>query len=426
MRICLFEDRGVADLDPLTLTRPAFDLLCGITSLAAKQTRFFAPCTSGALVRPFLADLLRERRPDLPVNDAAWLGQGPTVLVNARWLPPDGLRPDLTGESFVATIDGEVAYAFVTPELLAGVTPGNIDLHLEEWKSLLPRREAGGTMIGRPWELVERNGEEIERDLRARGDRGLNKRPMDFSLVGPAGRLRLDPSAKIEPLVVADTTNGAVVVDRDAHIAAFTRLEGPCYVGPGSQIHGAKIRGGTSIGPYCHIGGEVEASIVHGFSNKYHDGFLGHSYVGEWVNIGAGAQTSDLRHDYGEVILTLGGLRIPTGSHKVGSFIGDHTKIAIGSLLNTGSNVGAFAGLLPTGRLLPRCVPSFCRVNDGAVAENEDCEILFATAQEVMRRRGVELSETQLEVYRRVYDQTALARRQTLRENERPRMRRTA
>ena len=79
-----------------------------------------------------------------------------------------------------------------------------------------------------------------------------------------------------------------MVIDEDASIAAFTRLEGPCCIGPGAHILGAKIRAGTTIGPHCRIGGEVEASIVHGYANKYHDGFLGHSYVGEWVNLGAG------------------------------------------------------------------------------------------------------------------------------------------
>ncbi len=247
-----------------------------------------------------------------------------------------------------------------------------------------------------------------------------------MALVGPARGLVIDPSVRLEPMVVADTTNGPVIVDRDVTLSAFTRLEGPCFIGPGSQVLGAKIRGGTTIGRVCRIGGEVEASIVHGFTNKYHDGFLGHSYVGEWVNIGAGAQTSDLRHDYGEVIVTVGGMRVPTGQSKAGSYIGDHAKIGLGALLNTGSNIGAFASVLPAGKLLPRYVPSFCAVAHGALAENDDMELLFATAEEVMRRRGVCLTETQQEVYRRVYDQTALQRKQALRELEPRKQRRVA
>src|SRR5262249_37850056 len=211
------------------------------------------------------------------------------------------------------------AYAAVTPADLAGCTPANLDAFLDEWKSTLPQREAGGCMIARPWDLLQHNAAQIAGDFRARGvNEQAGCRPMDFALVGPVKGLCIDPSACLDPLVAADTTNGPVVIDRDAIIGPFTRLEGPCYVGPGSHVLGAKIRAGTSIGPMCRVGGEVEECILQGFSNKYHEGFLGHSWLGEWVNIGAGAQTSDLRHDYGEVVMTVGGLRVPTGRNKVG------------------------------------------------------------------------------------------------------------
>ena len=103
MRVCLFEDRHVEDLEPLTLTRPAHDLLCGLTSLAAKQWHSFAPCATGVLVRPHLADLQRQQRRGVAVNDLDWLRAGPTVLVNSRWLPPPGYVADV-GRPCVATV----------------------------------------------------------------------------------------------------------------------------------------------------------------------------------------------------------------------------------------------------------------------------------------------------------------------------------
>ena len=428
MRICLFEDHGFLDLEPLALTRPIFDLYCGLTTLSAKQSRFFAPCTVGALVRPFLADLVRQNRPDMPVNDAAWLGAGPTIMVNARWLPPEDSRGALLAASgsCIGVVEGEVAFAVLTPDRLKGLTPATLSDFLAAWKQTLPQHEVGGRMIARPWDLVNANGEQIVGEFRSRNSSRLECRPLNVSMVGPAGSLCIDRTARLDPLVVVDTTNGPVVIDRGAVIGAFTRLEGPCYVGPGTHVLGGKVRGGATLGPYCRIGGEVEASIVQGFANKYHDGYLGHSYVGEWVNIGAGVQVSDLRHDYGEVTVPANGLKIPTGSSKVGSFIGDHTKIGIGSLLNTGSNIGAFANVLPAGCLLPRSVPSFCKVSHGALAENDSCEALFATAEEVMRRRGVQLTEEHREVYRRAYDQTALQRRQALHDDDRLRLRKSA
>ena len=126
------------------------------------------------------------------------------------------------------------------------------------------------------------------------------------------------------------------MIDRDAVVQSFSRLEGPCYIGKESWIVGGKLRGGTTIGPCSRVGGEVEASIIQGNSNKYHDGFLGHSYVGEWVNLAAATQTSDLRNDYDLVKVTLNG-DISTGKSKVGSYIGDHAKTGLSGALNTGS-----------------------------------------------------------------------------------------
>src|SRR5204862_781774 len=139
---------------------------------------------------------------------------------------------------------------------------------------------------------------------------------------------------------------GPVIIDREARVKAFSRLEGPCYIGSKTWVLGAKVSSST-IGPVCRIGGEVEASIVHGFSNKAHEGFLGHSYVGEWVNLAAGTQVGDLRNDYGMVRCTINGQRLPTGLTKVGAFFGDHAKTGLNPLINTGSVFGAFCQLLP-------------------------------------------------------------------------------
>ncbi|HLW68979.1 MAG TPA: putative sugar nucleotidyl transferase [Gemmataceae bacterium] len=429
MRICLFEDHSVFDLEPLTLTRPVFDLLCGTSSLGQKQGRYFRPSAAGAMVRPCLAPLLREQDPHLPVNDSAWLGLGPVVMVNGRWLPPadDGGFVLVPFEPCLGMIGNEVAWAVVEPEHLIGCTPLTLPHLLDDWKQTLPWRQAGGQMIARPWDLIEQNRDSLIADFQQFGaPSSIAKRPNALSVVGPEAQLWLDPTARVDPQVVVDTTSGPVIVDRCAFIASFTRLEGPCYVGPGSQVLGGKIRTGTTIGPYCRIGGEVEASIVHGFSNKYHDGFLGHSYVGEWVNIGAGAHTSDLRHDYGEVIITVAGARVTTGCTKVGSFIGDHTKIGLGCLLNTGTNIGVFASVLPAGKLLPRHVPSFCSVKHGNLAENDDMEELLPTAEEVMARRGIRFTRTHQHLYRAVYAQTEAQRREALPQAEQRRWARSA
>src|SRR5262249_55494408 len=158
-------------------------------------------------------------------------------------------------------------------------------------------------------------------------------RPSTLTLIGPSDALWVHETARVDPFVVADTSNGPVVIDRDAVITSFTRLEGPCHVGPRTQVFRANVRAGTSLGPNCRVGGEVSASILIANSNKSHEGYVGHSYVGEWDNLGAGTHVADRRNDYNAVRVMLDGHRVDTGRMKVGAFIGDYVKAGVGCKL---------------------------------------------------------------------------------------------
>lgn len=391
MRICLYEDRGTADLHPLTLTRPASDLLCGLTALGRKQLRHFGAETAGYLCRPALAEWLRARAPGTPVNDPTWLRAAPAVLVNTRWLPPH--TPAVAGElfaggPFIGTAGGEVAFAVLDARRLQALAPGTVDDCLNDWLQALPRREVGGCVIGRAWELLDHNADEIAHDFEAiydPADAGCP--PAGFGLVGHADRLFIHPDARVEPMVAADTTRGPVVIGEGAVVSAFTRLEGPCAIGPHTHVLGASVRAGATIGPHCRVGGDVEGSVLLGYANKYHGGFLGHSYVGEWVNLAAGTTTGDLRFDYQPVSVSAGGVEISTGRTKVGSVIGDHAKTGLGVLLDCGTTLGCFAQVLPTGALAPRSVPAFHRAGPRGV-KPLNVDRVLETADVVTRRRG--------------------------------------
>jgi UDP-N-acetylglucosamine diphosphorylase/glucosamine-1-phosphate N-acetyltransferase len=434
MHICLFEDNGVLDLEPLTLTRPVFELLCGLDSLAAKQWRSAPPGQRGVLIRPILADLYACNNPDIVTNDPSWLRAAPTLLINGRWLPSLGgtSLPDLIGQSpCVGLVGQEVAFAWVHPEHLTDLSPESVQDCLETWKATLPHRAAGGALFHHLWEIVHRNGDQIIEDWDA-GDwfppeesfTGPGSWP-GLAVIGPHNRILIDRTAHLDPLVVADSTKGPVVIGPDAVITSFSRLEGPCCISRGTQIHGAKIRAGSTLGPQCRIGGEVDASIVQGHSNKYHDGFLGHAYVGEWVNLGAGTQNSDLRNDYGEISVTVNGRLVSTGMTKVGCFLGDHTKTGLGALLNTGLNAGVFCNLLPGG-LLPRYIPSFASWWNMGLADRANLTDLLTTAGEVMRRRGQRFTEAHAALFQALFEQTSGERRRVLREAEMRTLRRTA
>jgi UDP-N-acetylglucosamine diphosphorylase/glucosamine-1-phosphate N-acetyltransferase len=424
MHILVFEDPAVVCLGPLAQTRPAFGLCCGAVSLFERQRRCFDADAVSVLVRPEMAGLSRFLLPDVAVNTTA-PGEPPQVLVNGRWLAPEAVAVE-HGEPGVGLVGDQVAFV-VLPSVpgepgasATGVSPlsfQNLSWHLNHWKAHLPTRPAGGVMIDYPWDLVQNNARALEQDECFWRTHREAIEVAGPSRVGPPERLLVDPSARIEPLVLIDTTNGPVMVDRDAVVGAFSRLEGPCYVGPGTHVLAGRVKG-ASFGPNCRIGGEVESSIVHGHSNKAHDGFLGHSYIGEWVNLGSGTQTSDLRNDYSKVNVTIAGQKVETGLLKVGSFIGDHTKTSISCLLNTGTVAGPFGMVVASRGLLPRTLPAFCIYIEGRLRERTDLGAMFATAATMMGRRNVTWQQEHADFYLDLYERTSGERTRLLRDNE--------
>jgi UDP-N-acetylglucosamine diphosphorylase/glucosamine-1-phosphate N-acetyltransferase len=423
MRLCLYEDGETSNFEPLTLTRPVFDLRCGATTLGEKHARSFPAASVGALLRPTLAPLFAAEHPAVAVNDAAWLdaGDDPVVFVNGRWLPP--AEPiSLSGTSEVGVVADEVAFIVVSAAMVRGLSLETLSWDLSQWSEELPRRTVGGRMLHYSWDLIEHNAAALADDF------GLlaaepGQVPSGVTLVGPRERLWIHPSASIEPLVLIDTTKGPVLILAEAVVQGFSRLEGPCCIGPQTQVLAGRVRN-SSFGPQCRVGGEVESAIIQGHSNKAHDGFLGHSYLGEWVNFGAGTHTSDLRTDYSTIRFSLNGQSVDSGQIKIGAFVGDHTKTSINALLNTGTLIGPFGLLLASGTLLPRVVPPFCQVSHGRIEERRDLRGLFATAATMMGRRNREWTGAHSEFYLSLYEETAERRQRVLTESEQRRMRR--
>jgi UDP-N-acetylglucosamine diphosphorylase / glucose-1-phosphate thymidylyltransferase / UDP-N-acetylgalactosamine diphosphorylase / glucosamine-1-phosphate N-acetyltransferase / galactosamine-1-phosphate N-acetyltransferase len=225
----------------------------------------------------------------------------------------------------------------------------------------------------------------------------------------PEGSLVLgDPAhlislgAGVEPGVVFDLRQGAVVLDQGSEVRSGTRLEGPIYVGPGTRVLGGFLRGSV-FGPECRVRGEVSASVFLGFANKSHDGFVGHSVVGQWVNLGAGTTTSNLKNTYGTVRLEVDGERIETGRQNLGSLIGDHAKTAIGTMLGTGTVISAGANVFGPSTP-PKFVPPFAWGCVGSERMSEDG--FLRIAERVMVRRNVVFSVDRRESLRRAYQRS--------------------
>jgi UDP-N-acetylglucosamine diphosphorylase/glucosamine-1-phosphate N-acetyltransferase len=186
---------------------------------------------------------------------------------------------------------------------------------------------------------------------------------------------------------VIDASKGAVVLGDGAIVGANAVLQGPCYIGSQSEVAPlAMIRPGTSIGPKCKVGGEVARAIILGNSNKGHEGFLGDSYLGEWVNLGAGTTTSNLKNTYGPIGIKLGREEVNSGRQFLGALIGDHTKTAIGTRFMSGSYAGC-CSMIATSAHAPRFTPSFSFLTDKGT-EAYRLDKVFEVARAVMARRG--------------------------------------
>jgi len=263
-------------------------------------------------------------------------------------------------------------------------------------------------LIDYPWNLIERNPQTLTEDFRAAGKVGVEGRMHSTSvLFGDDKLVYVAKGAEIHPFVTIDTHGGPVTIEACTEVHPYTRIEGPCYIGPDSVVLGAKIREGCSFGPVCRIGGEIEESIIHGYSNKYHDGFLGHAYVGEWVNLGALCTNSDLKNDYSTGEVNVGGKMIDSGSTKVGATIGDHVKTSIGTLLNTGAIVGTMCVCMAAAGPLPKYIPPFAWFLNGFISKGFGFKRLLKTAAVAMGRRKKSLTDEDRAVLQYAYELTA-------------------
>jgi len=421
MRLVLFdgppEVRG--RFNPLALSHPIWELRCGITSQAEKIAAKVGATDVAGWVPDYMAAAVNEAG-GVPVNDPAALAGDDLLLVNSQVKAADFDVPATGAGEVGVNTNGEVIYVRVGAGDAAKMQaadggkamPCSFGQFVAKAKAALPNVECAAPTYKYIWELVLENPDQIAADFEAMGRSGIEGTVEDPNAIrGSAGDIYIAPGAVIHPMVVLDAEHGPIFLDKDVEVHPFSRIEGPCYVGAGSILLGAKCREGNSIGPVCRIGGEVEESVIQGYSNKYHDGFLGHAYVGEWVNLGAGTTNSDLKNDYGSVSVVMDGRNpIDTGSTKVGSLIGDHTKTSIGTLFNTGSYVGAMALILANGKPLAKHIPSFAWLLDGIVTKGFGRKKLYETAAKAMPRRGKQWTPAQEQMWEAVYEMTAEVR----------------
>ncbi len=403
MKICIFEDRDYDKLYPLTYLRATFELKCGRTSLLEKIKRKFKTHTFCYFVREQLVPCLKTRMQDEPVNDLDAL-KDDLLVINGRCLVTgaDDLQEEGPEEAGIS--EETLVYARVKADTVQKYLKADFSGFLESIKANIKNKNVSLKLISFPWDLISGNGDAIVDDFDMLPQKGISGEFASQAVIyGDADRIYVAEGAKIHPFVVLDTSGGPVIIDKGAIVYPFSRIEGPACIGEDTQIFGAKVRENTAIGPVCMVGGEVEESIMHGYSNKYHDGFLGHSYICEWVNLGALTTNSDIKNDYSIVQVYNRGELFDTNQTKVGCFIGDHTKTSIGTFLNTGSVLGIMSNVMGVGGVLPKFIPSFCWFMNNKPFKGYGFRMFIKTAETAMSRRDKKLTEDDIRLLEYTY-----------------------
>ena len=407
MKIVLYEDNQVKKLFPVTTGRPAYAITCASYRLIDWVEQLGVP-TIG-LVRDYLRTIQELSFPDIrSVNGDR---SNEMLFINARVVPSrssfEVLKNIIENERYGIVRTGDVVAAAFVPA-------GTIELPLEFNESTahnffenqdvkkLPTLGSQLKLMEFPHDAVRYNLECFSENLEYRIEHGNYEEISDGVFVAPG--------AKLGDYFVADTSEGPVVVDNDAQVGPYCYFCGPAYVGPRSRIieHSA-IKDAVSLGHTTKIGGEVEASVVEPFTNKQHHGFLGHSYLGSWINLGAGTCNSDLKNTYGEVKMDYGGNKVISGMQFVGCIMGDYAKSAINTGIFTGKTIGTCSMLYG---FVTTNVPSFVNYARlfGQTTELPP-QVMTSTQKRMFKRRNVEQRPCDIQLLFDMYEMTHDERR---------------
>lgn len=433
MKILLFEDNGIQRLFPATIGRAAFTLSCGgfnlIQLLALTnnelyaQTRKYVEQTTLLDFNPYLPNKVNF---DFPIIDDP---NEPILLVNATLVPSiksieileqiiqSGRpvvvynQPSDNAEAQVHLQDNEAVELLDEPQSIvaAAVVTAQQAWSLFEYKSYpqtiqnaiaklhLPASPFQLPIFQRPHDLVYYHLNCFAENQSYRLAQGEYKEIQDGLFVAP--------EVKLGDYLVANSSNGPIIIDRGASVGPYCYLRGPVYIGPDARIiEHAAIKDRVAVGRTTKIGGEVEASTVEPYTNKQHHGFLGHSYVGSWVNLGAGTCNSDLKNTYGTVVMEYPDGRFQTNMQFLGCIIGDFAKTAINTSIFTGKLIGACSMLYG---YVTRNVPSFVNYARafGQITE-VSLDVLIATQSRMFARRNIVQQDAHIELLKDMYEQT--------------------
>lgn len=392
MNYILFDGPSRNALLPFTFTRPVADILIGIMTIRQKWEMYLGSTTT-TLTEEYLSD----KYPMVELEE--------NVMINASFLPTASLVDliqDLGRNQ--AIFKGEEVVAFYTHDSQEEVDFDSYEIIEFEEETIT---------VNHPWDIFSKNDAAIRSDFDyLTEDRVSQPIPKSVNVISPEN-IFIEEGAKLE-FVTLNASTGPIYIGKDTEIMENSVIRGPFALCDGAVVKLAtKVYGATTVGPQSRIGGEVNNSVLFGYSNKGHDGFLGNSVLGEWCNIGADSNNSNLKNNYEEVKLwnyeTEGFAK--TGLQFCGLMMGDHSKCGINTMFNTGTVVGVSANIFGSG--FPRnFVPSFSW-GGAAGFSTYITKKAFQTAKIVMSRRGLEFDDQEAAILEHVFEETKKWRKES-------------
>jgi UDP-N-acetylglucosamine diphosphorylase/glucosamine-1-phosphate N-acetyltransferase len=390
MNYILFDGPSRNNLLPFTYTRPVADIRIGILTIREKWEAYL-----GFTTTTLTEEYLSEKYPMVEMDE--------NVMINASYLPNTELAEIIKNlEENQAVFKGEDVIAFFSKE-------SQDNINFESYEAIEFNDDL--IKIEHTWDIFRKNGEALTEDFELL-TKGRKSQPIPSSnrVVDPSN-VFIEEGATLE-FTILNASKGPIYIGKDAEIMEGSIIRGPFSIGEGSTLKlGTKIYGPTTVGPFCKVGGEVTNAVLFAYSNKAHEGYLGNSVLGEWCNIGADTNTSNLKNDYSEVRLWDYQTEsfAKTGLQFCGLMMGDHSKCGINTMFNTGTVVGVSANIFGSG--FPRnFIPSFSWGGHGGFTTYLTKKA-FEVAKVVMSRRNVEFSEQDAEILEHVFEETKKYRR---------------
>ena len=389
MNYILFDGPNRAALLPFTYTRPVADIRVGIMTIREKWELYL-----GVTTTTVTEDYLSDKYPMVEMEQ--------NIMINASYIPNEALVNQIKNlKENQAIFDGDTMVAFYSLE--------DQEIDFNTFKTV----KLKGTLlkVETTWDIFSKNGEAIEADFKLLTANRISAPIPEQTVAFNSEAIFIEDGAVL-PLCVLNATNGPIYIGKNTEIMEGSIVRGPFALCEGSTLKmGTKIYGPTTVGPYSKVGGEVNNSVFFGYSNKGHDGFLGNSVIGEWCNLGAGTNNSNLKNNYAEVRLWSYETEnfAKTGLQFCGLMMGDHSKCGINTMFNTGTVVGVSANIFGSG--FPRnFIPSFSWGGANGFSTYRTTKA-FEVAVEVMKRRDFEFSTQESAILEHVFEASSAYRK---------------